>query len=302
MIESGGQRTALITGPTHGIGKATAKAIAAAGFRTVLVCRDAQAGARLRDALTDETGNAAIHVVRCDLSVFASVRAAAAETKSRNDVIDLFVNNAGIISPRAERSADGFELCFATNHLGPFLLTGLLEPLLADNARVVNVASISQFRARLDLDNVDLSGKFDPVNAYARSKLANVMFTLDLAERFGAGGRTANCLHPGTIGTNIVPGQNALFRLASWIFQRLFPSPEDGAATSIHVALSDDVAGMTGQYFDKDQQAITPAPAALDRDQRMQLWQFSERATGFEWPAPRTEPAARGDSGTEPAN
>ena len=278
--------TCLITGTTHGIGRVTAHRVAEQGYRVVMACRDPVRAETVRTELINSTANSDIHVLECDLASLDSVRRCAAAFRERFDGLTLLINNAGTMTNRPQASVDGFELTYACNHLGPFLLTRLLlEPLLASHtARIVTVASgvhnrgVPDFRAAAeDPDSRASEDRFSGMRAYATSKLANVMFTLSLAETLKGSKVTANCLHPGVVGTNIVTDASAWMRIGMKIASAFMFNPERGAATSLHLALSPEVEGVSGHYFDEHQRLAQPAPAALNPDSRRDLWQLSEQ-------------------------
>ena len=276
---------ALVTGTTSGIGRETARALAADGFRLVMACRDEIRAGELRRALIEESGNEAIEVLRCDLSSLASVRRAVAEFRSRHDRLDLLINNAGTMTTRFQKSADGLELTFAANYLGPWLLTRLLLDALAAAApaRIVTVASAIHLRGRIDPAALETeSGEgFSGLAAYARSKLGNVMATLSQAEKLEGTAITANCLHPGVVGTNITGDTNAVLRLGMKLISPWIFSEAQGAATSLHLARAPALATISGCYFDERQQIAEPGEIARDRAARDALWQWSSRFCGL---------------------
>ena len=242
-----------------------------------MLSRDLEAAARVREEIIARVPGAEVHSVRCDLASLASVRLCAQVIRSRFGAIALLINNAGMVSTRHRISEDGFELTFATNHLAPFLLTRLLLDRMATPARIVNVASRIHYRAALGLDEVtNARARYNSRAAYAQSKLANVMFTLALARRLGARGVTANCLHPGVVATNLLP---RWLRLVKPFISREMFDAERGAKTTLHVALSQDLADVSGCYFDEYQRRQAPSACAVDSDQQESLWRASERWT-----------------------
>jgi len=270
---------AVITGTTHGIGRVTARELARAGFRVLMLCRNVALAAAVRGELRGAIPGAEMSVVGCDLGSLASVRSAAAAVLGETQGLDLLVNNAGIVSARHRMSVDGYELTFATNHLGPFLLTELLRGAMREGGRIVNVASCAHLRGRMDLATVAVArSRYRPVAAYDRSKLANVMHTLALARRLAGGSVTANCLHPGVVATHLLP---RWLQLLKPLFSRQMLGEERGARTSLYLALSPDVAGISGRYFDEHCQVAAPLPAATDTAAQDQLWAQSERWVGL---------------------
>lgn len=276
---------ALVTGTTSGIGRVTAEAIAAAGHALIMACRDPARAAAVRSEIVAATGSDKVHVVRCDLASLDSVQACAAEVRSRWDRLHLLVNNAGTMTTRFQTTPDGLELTFAANYLGPWLLTRLLlEPLTAaaeadGQARIVNVASDVHRRGALDVSALghETARGFSGMKAYARSKLGNVMATLSLAERLAGTPVTANALHPGVVATNIVRDTNPLLRFGMKLVGPLFLDAARGAETTLHLALSRELAGVSGVYYDERQRPQPPAAAAQDPEAREALWTWSSR-------------------------
>src|SRR5580698_1716643 len=225
---------AVVTGTTHGIGRVTARELARAGYTVVMLCRDLEAAAAVRSEIVAQLPRASVHAIRCDLASLSSVRACAEALRSEFERIALLINNAGMVSTRHRMSADGFELTFATNHLGPFLLTSLLLDRLSEHGRIINVASRVHYRGRLDLAPLtDARAGYSSMAAYAQSKLANVLFTFALARRVSRSGITANCLHPGVVATNLLP---RWLRLAQPLIRLLNSEPVSCAPTPFHVS------------------------------------------------------------------
>ncbi len=275
---------ALITGPTHGIGTHTARAIAAAGYHLVLACRDTVRGAQLRTELKGGAGGRDIEVMQLDLSKADSVRTFAQAFAARYGHLDLLVNNAGIVGYTRQQSADGHELTFATNHLGPFLLTNLLLPQVraASQARIVNVASTAHYRGHLDFDDLDHQRRpYKLMQVYSDSKLANVLFTFALARRLNDTKITCNCLHPGFVGSNIFPNGNILLRALGSVIKRFAFTEERGAQTSIHLALAREAAAHSGVYFDEFQKPKEASNEARDVQVQERLWIESCRRVGI---------------------
>ena len=280
------ERLCLITGTTSGIGRETARALAADGEHLVMACRDEIRARQFAEELKRETGNSAIDTLACDLSSLASVRRAVAGFRARYDRLDLLINNAGTMTTRFQKSVDGLELTFAANYLGPWLLTRLLlDSLLAGrDARIVNVASAVHLRGELEVGGLESESAkgFSGMAAYARSKLGNVMATLSQAELLGASGITANCLHPGVVGTNITGDTNAMLRLGMKLISPFILSETRGAATSLYLARDPGLAGVTGNYYDENQQVAETHPIARDKAARDRLWSWSNDFCGTE--------------------
>src|ERR1700685_3175470 len=171
-----------------------------------MLCRDVRAGHTVRAEIIEQVPGAAVHVVHCDLASLASVRSSADIVRRTFGPIGLLINNAGMVSSRHRMSADGFELTFASNHLGPFLLTALLSDRLSDSARIINVASRVHYRGRIDFQRIsDPRARYNSMAAYAQSKLANVLHAFALARRYSGTRVCVNCLHPGVVATNLLP-------------------------------------------------------------------------------------------------
>jgi len=274
-------KVVVITGGNAGIGRETAVALARGGARVVFTARNPERGA---DALADvrsRSGNDAVEVMRLDLASFASVRSFAAELGSRHEQIDVLVNNAGLVLDTRTVTEDGNETQFQVNHLGHFLLTGLLRDQLvaAPNARVVNVASDAHKQARkgLDFDDLQSEHHYRAFRVYAKTKLANILFTRELARRWDDTRVTANAVHPGFVASSF--GRDGdTGTLGKLVFPLLKPfalNSEQGAKTSVYVASAPELDGVTGGYWVKCAPA-TPTAAGRDDAAAARLWEASE--------------------------
>ncbi len=278
-------RVVVITGASSGIGRSAALAIAREGASLLLVCRDARKGAAAVSEIRSRTANRSVELAVADLSLLAGIRGAASEVRSRYPAVDVLINNAGLIIPARTLSPDGMEATFALNHLGYFLLTNLLLGVLtaAPAARIVNVASEAHKPGTIDFGDLMFEKGYNPFAAYARSKLANILFTYELARRLEGTTVTANAVHPGGVRTNfrkdLAGGIGLIFR-ALKIFMR---SPEKGAETVVWLAMSPDVRGVTGKYF-HDKKEIRSSEVSYDRDIAERLWEVSAALTGLEGP------------------
>jgi NAD(P)-dependent dehydrogenase (short-subunit alcohol dehydrogenase family) len=297
-------KTCLVTGATAGIGEVTARELARRGATVVIVGRSRERCEATAEAIRRATGNAAVEFFVGDLSAQADVRRVAQEFLARHQRLDVLINNAGALFARRQESADGIEMTFALNHLAYFLLTNLLLDVLKASApaRVVNVSSRAHEGVRaLDFDDLQVrSGYggsefgsllytlFVPVahpgfRQYSRTKLANLLFTYELARRLQGAGVTANALHPGFVASRFMEGNGAL----GWFLRRwasLFSiSAEEGARTTIYLATSPEVEGVSGQYFVR-QKAVPSSPASRDEAAARRLWQISEELTGPQVP------------------
>ena len=277
-------KTVLVTGATDGIGKETALRIAAQGARVLIVGRNAEKGAAAVADIANQTGNPAVEFLQADLSAQAQVRSLAAEVKERTERLDVLVNNAGAILFRREESADGIEMTFALNHLNYFLLTHELTDVLTASgaARVVNVSSIAHRRAVLDFRDLELKHGFGAWKAYARSKLANVMFTYGLARRLEGSGVTANCLHPGFVRSQFGRNNGFFARTGVALAMRFGNaiSVAQGAETSVYLASSSAVERQTALYFDTCR-AVRSNEVSYDRAAQDRLWDISKEMVGL---------------------
>jgi NAD(P)-dependent dehydrogenase (short-subunit alcohol dehydrogenase family) len=272
----------LVTGATHGIGLETARALAGAGATVLVHGRDLARAREVAGDLARSTGNAKVRAVQADFARLAEVRRLAEELNASLPRLDVLVNNAGMMSASRRRSAEGYDLTFAVNHLAPFLLTNLLLPRLTSSAaaRVVVVASAAHRRARLDFDdlmNLKVSGLLP---AYARSKLANILFTRTLARRLQGSPVSANALHPGFVNSHIFHATPALRLLLMPLAPFLMRTPAQGAAGSIYLATSAQVAGISGAYYERGRQ-VAPSAAAQNAADGERLWQESARLSGL---------------------
>lgn len=275
-------KTCLVTGATSGVGKATAQALADMGATVVIVGRNAEKTERVVDAIKAETGNTAVTSLLADLSIQADIRELASAFQQRHARLDVLVNNAGGIFLDRQLSADGIEMTFAVNHLNYFLLTNLLLDTLKASApaRIINVASDAHRFGPLDFEDLQSEHAYAAFNVYGRSKLANILFTVELAHRLEGTGVTANALHPGFVNSGFGKNnRNGLWRglfvkLYDWIGPIIARSPEKAAETVVYLATSPDVSGVTGQYF-VDCKPKTPSADATDRTAAARLWQVS---------------------------
>jgi NAD(P)-dependent dehydrogenase (short-subunit alcohol dehydrogenase family) len=272
-------KTVLVTGATTGIGRATALALAQKGAEVVITARDhAKAESTLAE-IRAAAPHAKTDVLFADLSSMREVRRLADEYLARHPRLDVLVNNAGAILMQRILTVDGFEKTLATNHLAPFLLTNLLLERIKASApaRIVTVASEAHRGGELDFDNLMLERGYRGMRAYAASKLANILFTLELSRRLAGSGVTANSLHPGVVASGF--GQGEATGLFKWAFKLAKPfliSTESGARTSVYLASSPEVEGQTGLYFDKCKPRH-PTRRAQDPELARKLWDVSAK-------------------------
>jgi len=271
----------LVTGATNGIGYEAAKALAAQGATIIGVGRNPQKCVDAAQQITALTGNARVEFLVADLSRQAEVRRVAAEFKRKYDRLDVLLNNAGAYFATRQTNADGQEMTWALNHLNYFVLTGeLLDVLKASApARIVNVSSDAHRMARgINFADPEFQHGYSGWTAYGHSKLANVMFTYELARRLDGTGVTANVLHPGFVATGFGHNNGGLMNFGIGLVQKLVARrPERGAATSVYLASSPDVEGVSGRYF-ADSKAVRSSSVSYDAAAQRRLWELSEQS------------------------
>lgn len=277
-----GGKVALVTGGTSGIGKATAIALTAMGAEVVVTGRNADRGRTAVAEIKDQSGNESVELMLGDLTTQDEVRRLAEEFKRGYDRLDVLVNNAGVVQTKRTETADGIETTLAVNHLAPFLLTNLLLDLLKSSApsRVVTTSSEAQRWGNMDLDDLQSKKKYRSMRVYGMTKLANIMFTYELAERLEGTGVTANCFHPGAINTNLGQNNGGLTALIGRGIKLFLRSPEEGADTLIWLSSSPDVEGVSGKYF-ANRKEISAKEIASDPIARKRLWETSEELTNL---------------------
>jgi NAD(P)-dependent dehydrogenase (short-subunit alcohol dehydrogenase family) len=261
---------------------------------TILVCRDERRGRAAQREIVSGSENGAVHLLIADLSAQEEVRRVVREFSERYERLDILINNAGVVAQERTLTADGLELQFAVNHLAPFLLTNLLLERLRESApaRIINVASKVERDGEIDFDDLQGEGRYDPRSAYCQSKLANVLFTYELARRLEGTGVTANCLHPGAIATRLLNDLMGRPRILSFLTRRSSPGPAAGARTSIYLASAPECEGVTGRYYSPESTAgsgpylvepreIRSSPQSYDEDLADRLWEVSARLVGL---------------------
>lgn len=274
------EKTVLVTGGTNGLGLVTARELARMGAQVTILSRNAEKCATIAEDIKTETGNP-VEFIAADLSTMTGIMQAAATFKQRHTRLHVLVNNAGAMFMRRLVTPDGYEMTFALNHLNYFLLTILLLDLLKSSApaRIVNISSHAYEAARLDFDNLQGERHFNGRQAYGQSKLANVLFTYELARRLEGTGVTVNALHPGFIATGFARNNGALYNFGMTIIGLFIPKPEQGAQTSIYLSSSPEVEGLSGKYF-VDCKAVDSSPLSHDQTLAEKLWQVSLELTG----------------------
>ncbi|MEM1415221.1 MAG: SDR family oxidoreductase [Myxococcota bacterium] len=276
-------RSVLITGGNAGIGRATAIELARRGADVLITARDPEKGAEAQRAIAEASGRS-VELVMLDLSRFDSIREAAEDVLARRPTLGVLINNAGVVLGRRQLTAEGFEMTFGVNHVGPYLLTDLLAERLRDTAkrhgeaRIINVASDAHFRAKSGLtwDDLDRERRYVGFEVYCETKLANVLYTRALAEQLDGTGVSVNALHPGVVATRFskdgdFPGPVSVFFTLA---RPLLKSPEKGAATSVHLAAAPELSGVSGRYY-SNLQPREPSRWAKDPAAAERLWKLT---------------------------
>jgi NAD(P)-dependent dehydrogenase (short-subunit alcohol dehydrogenase family) len=276
------EKTVLVTGATSGIGEATTVGLARLGARVGITARNEAKGQTAAEQIRRQAPGADIQLFVCDFASQASIRALAADVDRRFDRLHVLVNNAGAVHQKRELSADGLELTFAVNHLGYFLLTNLLLPKLRASApaRIVSTASAAHRMGRLRWDDLQAERGYRALRVYGTSKLANILFTRELARRLEGTGVTANCFHPGVVASGFGRNDGGLFALGVRIAAAFMRTPEQAAETAIWLAASPEVAGVSGKYFTDRHEARPSAAASNDAD-AAKLWDVSAKLAGL---------------------
>lgn len=273
-------KTCMVTGANAGIGRATALELAKMGANVVMVCRSRERGEAALMEIKRESGNDAVGLLVADLSSLAAVRRLADESKAKHPTLHVLINNAGIIPRKRTVTEDRLETQFAVNHLAYFFLTNVLLDVLKTSApaRIVNVTSQAHQGASIDLDDLQSERSYRPTHVYKWTKLANVLFTYELARRLKGTGVTVNCVHPGGVATNLL--SDYLPRPLRFMTKIVGVSPEKGARTPIYLASSPEVEGVTGKYF-ANQKEVRSSKLSYDTALAARLWQVSAQLTGL---------------------
>ena len=275
-------KVAVVTGANTGIGKETARELARMGASVALLCRRQSTGEAARREIISDTGNDQVALFVAEFGSLEQIRRVAGELKAAYPAIHILVNNAGIIYPQRRVSEEGFELTLAVNHLAHFLLTNLLLDNIraSGSGRIVNVSSSAHKSGAIDRSDLMLTRDYGMGRAYSQAKLANVLFTRELARRLDGTGITSNALMPGVIASDFGRDFTGIVRLLFRFFRLFLMRPPKGARTSVFLAASPDVEGITGEYYAKEK--IAPSsPLSRDMDLASWLWQESERLTGL---------------------
>jgi NAD(P)-dependent dehydrogenase (short-subunit alcohol dehydrogenase family) len=276
-------KVCLITGANRGIGKASTLALAHMGATVVMVARDPALGTAARDEIIQATGNQSVDLLVTDLASQEAVRQLAAEFRERHSQLHVLINNAGLTKRHHLPTKDGFETTFAVNHLAPFLLTNLLLDLLKASApaRIINLSSMVHKWGGINFENLQGERGYNMHVAYNQSKLANVLFTYELARRLEGSGITANVVHPGMVASDFAREYTGFIGfMAQKGWRPFMKSPKKGAATSVYLASSPEVEGITGKYF-ANCRVKKSSRASHNEALARRLWEVSEQLTGL---------------------
>lgn len=269
-------KTAIVTGANSGMGMATARALLDEGATVIMLCRSEKRGKEAYEELTKD-GNSRTYLILCDLGDYGSIRDFVKQVKESFTRIDILVNNAGFISLDRQETKEGLERQFGINHVGHFLLTTELLDLMGEGSRIVNVASGAHKTGKIHFDDINLHKGFNVIKAYSQSKLANVLFTRELARRVKDRGITVNCCHPGAVATNIGIDRDTGFgRTVTRLLKPFFQTPAQGASTAIFLATDESVKDITGEYFYKCKIAKS-SKRSKDMELAKRLFEFSEQ-------------------------
>jgi NAD(P)-dependent dehydrogenase (short-subunit alcohol dehydrogenase family) len=268
----------LVTGSTSGIGKVTARELAKQGATVVLVSRTRAKGEATQTEITQATGNPHVELLVADLSLLADVRRLASEFQHTNSHLHLLVNNAGCAYPTRTLTSEGLEATLVVNYLAPFLLTELLLDTLKASApaRIVNVSSAQHANAHIDFDNLQGEKKYGNLSTYNQAKLAVLLWTYELARRLKGTGVTVNALHPGITATNFPSGMTGVLAWGMKLSKPFLLTPEKGAQTTLYLATSPEVEGVTGKYFVKSHET-TSSNDSYDQTVGARLWEVTEQ-------------------------
>lgn len=268
-------KIAIVTGANSGMGMATARALLKEGATVIMLCRNEKRGKEAYNELVKD-GNSRTYLILCDLGDYESVRAFARQVREQFGRVDVLVNNAGFISLDRQETKEGLERQFGINHIGHFLLTTELLDLMGEGARIVNVASGAHKVGKIHFDDVNLHKGFNVIKAYGQSKLANILFTRELARRVADRGITVNCCHPGAVATNMgVDRETGFGKKVTRLLKPFFLTPEEGARTTVFLATDESVKNVTGEYFYKRKIAKS-SKRSKDVELAKKLYEFSE--------------------------
>lgn len=276
-------KVVVITGANSGIGKATSIELARMGATVVMVCRSKERGEEALKLVREKSGSNKVDLMFCDLASLKNIRNFCKGFLCKYNRLDVLINNAGVILPKRQFTEDGFEMQLGVNHLGHFLLTNLLLDLIKKSApaRIINVSSGAHKVGKLNFSDLSLDKGYNIIKGYSRSKLANILFTYELAKKLEGTGVTANCLHPGAVSSNMgVDRVTGYGKGAHKLLEKFFQTPLEGAATSIYLAASPEVEGVSGKYYYKKKE-VKSSKKSYDVALAKCLWNVSEAVVGL---------------------
>lgn len=269
-------KTAIVTGANSGMGMATVRALSDMGARVIMLCRSEKRGSEALAKLNSEKPRD-LDLILCDLGDYGSIRAFVSKVRESYSHIDILVNNAGFISLDRQETKEGLERQFGINHIGHFLLTTSLLDLMGEGSRIVVVASGAHKTGKIHFDDINLHKGFNGFKAYSQSKLANVLFTRELARLVKDKGITVNCCHPGAVATNIgIDRETGFGKTVTGLLKPFFQTPEQGARTAVFLATDDSVADVSGEYFYKCKIAKS-SKRSKDMELAKELFEFSSK-------------------------
>ncbi|BCJ94100.1 short-chain dehydrogenase [Anaerocolumna cellulosilytica] len=273
------QKTVLITGASSGMGKAAAAMLADKGFRVILLCKNKERGEKAQAELKQKNQRRELELALCDLGSMKDIRRFTDEWNKRGEVLDVLINNAGVISLNRRETEDGLEEQFGVNHIGHFLLTLRLLDTMKRGSRIVVVASGAHRIGKIHFSNFNLTYGFHVIKAYSQSKLANVLFTRELARRLKNQGITVNCCHPGAVATSMgIDRESGFGKSITSLLKPFFLTPEEGAQTTVFLATSPAVQKVTGKYYYKEAKEKT-SRLAKSKSLAEKLFVLSENIT-----------------------
>lgn len=275
------EKVILVTGANSGMGKATAAKLADTGARVIMLCRDMARGEAALREVSEQNSARKLELMLCDLGDMRDIRRFTDEFKERYGRLDILVNNAGVITLDRRETKDGFELQFGVNHLGHFLLTLRLIDIMPEHsgARIVVVGSGAHKAGRIHFNDINLKKDYNVVSAYGQAKLANLLFTRELAKRLDGKGITVNCAHPGAVATSMgVDRKTGFGKTITGLLKPLFQTPELGSRTALYLALDPAVRDITGEYFYKCKRAKS-SKASKNEELARELFELSEKLT-----------------------
>ncbi len=275
------EKVAIVTGANSGMGKATVEALRDEGARVIMLCRSEKRGKEALEILS-QNKDRKLELILCDLGDFSSIRSFTKKVKEKYNRIDILVNNAGFISLDRQETKDGLERQFGINHIGHFLLTTELLCIMDKGSRIVNVASGAHKVGKIHFNDINLTKGYNVVKAYSQSKLANVLFTRELASRLLDKGITVNCCHPGAVATNIgIDRETGFGKTITGMLRPFFLTPAEGARTAIYLATDESVKDVTGEYFYKCKVAKS-SRRSKDMQLAKMLFELSEKIVNGE--------------------